>query len=104
MMLLQATWTMSENKEYMKVEERQVVEGGVERVEGGIKSVEGGIKSVEGGIESVHDMHTQQGKNVLRGLQTSTAVSGVNVVYTVTAPQTSFTPATMFTALNTAIR
>ena len=88
-MMLQATWTMSENKEYMENEER---------------GVEGGVESVEGGIESVHDMHTQQGKNVLRGLQTTTAVSGVNVVYTVTAPQTSFTPATMFTALNTAIR
>ena len=46
---------------------------------------------------------SREGGNVLRGLQT-TPVSGVNVMYTVSAPQTSYTSTTLLTALNTAIR
>jgi len=100
MMMSQATWIISENDKYDKYMTKEEEEE---------------ERGVEGGIESVHDIHSQQqqqqgsGSNnnnvLLRGLQaSSTAVNGVNVVYTVTAPQTSFTPATMFTALNTAIR
>ena len=74
-------------------------------VEGGIVSFIGSVIDRYVGRNFSRNSGTRKGWNVLRGLQTTTApVSGVNVMYTVTAPQTSYSPTTLLTALNTAIR